>query len=410
MEALFKAFADQAALAIEVVAVLVVFYGSVEAFVKLLRVVVTPGATHGERKAIWRRFGMWLLLGLEFELASDIIASVVAPTWDDLGKLGAIAVIRTFLNYFLERDLEADRGVGGRSSTRGRSKLGADMSSAETPLSDATKLAVERTRLAHERTLMAWVRTSTSLISFGFTIHKFFEYLRESGQSRSATLFGPREFALTMIGIGITVLVLATIEHRIRLKELRTQYREVPYSLATFLAALISFLGVVGFLSVSFRRVRSRPQRAADRFQERVATERFVEHVDGARGQGLVANVILRVSGDEDNRRGAPLRAQSPLQIEPAHRRHADIQDQAVRLRRRIALAIRGGAFEGLDLVPGRLEKTTERAPDGEVVIDDADDRVFDQRNPRVGLYESVPGVECDESRTPFEQGDAFSD
>ncbi len=50
-------------------------------------------------------------------------------------------------------------------------------------LPDSTALAVERTRLAHERTLMAWVRTSVSLISFGFTIYKFFEYLRESEQA-----------------------------------------------------------------------------------------------------------------------------------------------------------------------------------------------------------------------------------
>ena len=47
-------------------------------------------------------------------------------------------------------------------------------------LDTSTKLAVERTRLAHERTLMAWVRTATSLISFGFTVYKFFDYLRES--------------------------------------------------------------------------------------------------------------------------------------------------------------------------------------------------------------------------------------
>jgi uncharacterized membrane protein len=53
---------------------------------------------------------MWLLLGLEFELAADIIGSVISPTWKDIGELGAIAVIRTFLNYFLEKDLEqADR-------------------------------------------------------------------------------------------------------------------------------------------------------------------------------------------------------------------------------------------------------------------------------------------------------------
>jgi uncharacterized membrane protein len=48
-----------------------------------------------------QRFGVWLLLSLEFELAADIIRSVVSPTWRDIGELAAIAAIRTFLNYFL---------------------------------------------------------------------------------------------------------------------------------------------------------------------------------------------------------------------------------------------------------------------------------------------------------------------
>ena len=69
--------AGGAALLIETAAVIIVAFGSAEAFVKLLRVMVTPSATHGERKAIWRRFGVWLLLGLEFELAADIIGSVI---------------------------------------------------------------------------------------------------------------------------------------------------------------------------------------------------------------------------------------------------------------------------------------------------------------------------------------------
>jgi uncharacterized membrane protein len=106
MEELFIQFAEIAELLSEAAAVIVVTFGSLEAFLKLLWIVATPGATHGERKAIWRRFGMWLLLGLEFALAADIIGSVVSPTWQDIGELGAIAVIRTFLNYFLERDLE----------------------------------------------------------------------------------------------------------------------------------------------------------------------------------------------------------------------------------------------------------------------------------------------------------------
>jgi uncharacterized membrane protein len=106
MEELLIQVARVAEMFSEAAAVLVVTFGSVEAFVTLLRIAVTPKVTHGERKAVWRRFGMWLLLGLEFELAADIIGSVVSPTWQDIGELGAIAVIRTFLNYFLERDLE----------------------------------------------------------------------------------------------------------------------------------------------------------------------------------------------------------------------------------------------------------------------------------------------------------------
>jgi uncharacterized membrane protein len=49
---------------------------------------------------------VWLLLGLEFELAADIVRSVITPTWTDIGQLAAIAIIRTFLNYFLEKDVE----------------------------------------------------------------------------------------------------------------------------------------------------------------------------------------------------------------------------------------------------------------------------------------------------------------
>ena len=95
-------------------AVIVVTFGSLEAFLRLLWIAARPSATHGARKAVWRRFGMWLLLGLEFELAADIIASAVSPTWQDIGELGAIAVIRTFLNYFLERDLENTESSGER--------------------------------------------------------------------------------------------------------------------------------------------------------------------------------------------------------------------------------------------------------------------------------------------------------
>ena len=106
MEEFFVQAAGAAVLLIEAAAVLVISFGSLEALFKLLVVMATPGASHGMRKAIWRRFGVWLLLGLEFALAADIITSVISPTWQDIGELGAIAVIRTFLNCFLEHDLE----------------------------------------------------------------------------------------------------------------------------------------------------------------------------------------------------------------------------------------------------------------------------------------------------------------
>ena len=117
MEQWFVEVAKVAGLLVEAAAVLIVAYGALESFARLLWIVVTPGTTHGERKALWRRFGVWLLLGLEFELAADIIGSVISPTWMDIGELGAIAVIRTFLNYFLEKDLERAEETGETAIT-----------------------------------------------------------------------------------------------------------------------------------------------------------------------------------------------------------------------------------------------------------------------------------------------------
>ena len=74
----------------------------------------------------------------------------------------------------------------------------------------STQLALERTRLALERTTMAWIRTSTSLIAFGFTIFKFFEYRQEEHKE---TITSPLVVGLTMIIVGMLALVLATIQH-----------------------------------------------------------------------------------------------------------------------------------------------------------------------------------------------------
>jgi uncharacterized membrane protein len=96
---------SRAASLVEALAVVVVTVGALQAGFQILKATVRAPVP-GIRKDIWRDFGMWLLLGLEFELAADIVKSVVSPTWQDIGELAAIAVIRTFLNYFLEKDLE----------------------------------------------------------------------------------------------------------------------------------------------------------------------------------------------------------------------------------------------------------------------------------------------------------------
>jgi putative membrane protein len=127
------------------------------------------------------------------------------------------------------------------------------MTAGTADLPDATRLAVERTRLAYERTLMAWTRTATSLISFGFTIYKFFQYLRQEQQIADTGLLGPRGFGLLMIGIGLTALAFATVEHRRNMNLLRKSYGAEPYSLAAIVSGLIAALGVAGLLAVLLR-------------------------------------------------------------------------------------------------------------------------------------------------------------
>jgi len=58
------------------------------------------------REIIRLKFGRWLALSLEFALAADILRTTVAPTWNEIGQLAAIIVLRTALNFFLQREIE----------------------------------------------------------------------------------------------------------------------------------------------------------------------------------------------------------------------------------------------------------------------------------------------------------------
>jgi uncharacterized membrane protein len=103
MEELLKSIWDVAATIVEGAAAILIFVGAVQAFTASMLNFRAPTA---EKKKIWMHFATWLLLGLEFELAADVIRTAIAPTWSDIGQLAAIAGIRTFLSYFLDKDIE----------------------------------------------------------------------------------------------------------------------------------------------------------------------------------------------------------------------------------------------------------------------------------------------------------------
>jgi uncharacterized membrane protein len=61
-------------------------------------------------------FARYLTLALELQLAADILSTSVAPTWDRIGKLAAVAIIRTALNYFLSREVQEERKQEARQA------------------------------------------------------------------------------------------------------------------------------------------------------------------------------------------------------------------------------------------------------------------------------------------------------
>jgi uncharacterized membrane protein len=86
MEELIRLGSGYIALGVEAVAAAVIAYGTIEALVGLAPLLVGKGSI-GERRQVRMRFGVWLLLGLEFELAADIIRTAIAPSWTDIGQL-----------------------------------------------------------------------------------------------------------------------------------------------------------------------------------------------------------------------------------------------------------------------------------------------------------------------------------
>jgi putative membrane protein len=98
---------------------------------------------------------------------------------------------------------------------------------------------------------MAWIRTSMSLITFGFTIFKFFQYLASNEHRR--TVVTPWIVGMAMIVIGLVALILAWVQHRQEMTALKAQVPDMPYSIAGVMASMIAGLGVLALAIVAFR-------------------------------------------------------------------------------------------------------------------------------------------------------------
>jgi len=124
MEDLLVSFTLALASAAEGAAALVIAFAILEAVAGSIILFVperwrsSPKHHLAEKEDVRLRLGRWLAVALEFLLAADIVRTAVAPSWEDIGKLAAIATLRTLLNYFLGKEIErAQKAVPKQASS-----------------------------------------------------------------------------------------------------------------------------------------------------------------------------------------------------------------------------------------------------------------------------------------------------
>ena len=116
MEEIAKTIATHLSFIVELLAALIIGIGIIQFMAGYLPNLFSR--THHKSNTVLRvKFGTSLTIALELMLAADILETAVAPTWEDIGKLAAIAAIRTALNYFLEKEL---RQIEAREAALGQ--------------------------------------------------------------------------------------------------------------------------------------------------------------------------------------------------------------------------------------------------------------------------------------------------
>jgi uncharacterized membrane protein len=120
MEELIKTITCTIAGVIEGFSALLIAHGIIKAVLFYSKISL-GGKNRIDQLNIRLELGKSLALSLEFLLAADILRTAVAPTWEDIGKLAAIAALRTLLNYFLDRELKHDHARGFIPTNNGSS-------------------------------------------------------------------------------------------------------------------------------------------------------------------------------------------------------------------------------------------------------------------------------------------------
>lgn len=105
---------------IELAAAVIIALAALEATLKAIGLFIHRQSPPAAKTEVRLTLGRWLAVALEFELAADILRTAVAPTWNEIGQLAAIAALRTALNYFLAKEIDKEAEADSSDQVRMR--------------------------------------------------------------------------------------------------------------------------------------------------------------------------------------------------------------------------------------------------------------------------------------------------
>lgn len=116
MEEIAKQITINISLAVEILAAIIIGVAVIKTLFNYF-LLLKSRYSKISKEEIRVQFGSSVAISLELLLGADVLATAVAPSWDELGKLAAIAIIRTTLNFFLERELKHIKEIKLQSTT-----------------------------------------------------------------------------------------------------------------------------------------------------------------------------------------------------------------------------------------------------------------------------------------------------